>query len=303
MRIGLFLGDLLGGPLEGVVDGIASTAEEGFDSAWLPQVFGWDTLTLLALAAQKAPGIELGTAVVPSYPRHPSVLAGQAMTTQAASGGRLTLGIGLSHKVVVEGMWGYSFDRPARHMREYLAVLQPLLRGEQVDFSGETLRGSGSLTVPSLPTPPVLLAALAPAMLGLAGREADGTLTWMVGPKTLASHIVPRISVAAEKAGRTPPRIVAGLPVLVTDDADAGRQRAAKSFAMYGELPSYRAMIDLEGVEGPAGIAVVGNEDHVATRLAEVADNGATELVASPFGRPDDKARTRALLSRLRTEA
>lgn len=170
MRIGLFLGDLLGGPLEGVVDGIASTAEEGFDSAWLPQVFGWDTLTLLALAAQKAPGIELGTAVVPSYPRHPSVLAGQAMTTQAASGGRLTLGIGLSHKVVVEGMWGYSFDRPARHMREYLAVLQPLLRGEQVDFSGETLRGSGSLTVPSLPTPPVLLAALAPAMLGLAGR-------------------------------------------------------------------------------------------------------------------------------------
>lgn len=296
MRIGLFLGDALGGSPDDVIASIRSAHDDGFASVWVPQIFGWDTLTLLALAGAQVPEIELGTAVVPTYPRHPFMLAGQALTVQAATGDRLALGIGLSHQVVIEGMMGQSFAKPGTHMREYLAALLPLLRGEAVSVEGESVTAKGQLAIRGVTPPPVLLAALAPAMLRMAGATADGTITWMVGPKTLAGHITPRITQAAADADRPAPRIVAGFPICVTDDADAARQRAAKSFAMYGTLPSYRAMIDREGVAGPEGIAIVGNEDEVRAQVEDVMAAGATEFVASAYGRPDDKARTRALL-------
>ncbi len=300
MRIGLFLGDVLGGSPDDVTSAIRSAHDEGFDSVWLPQIFGWDTLTLLALAGAQVPDIELGTAVVPTYPRHPFMLAGQALTVQAATGGRLALGIGLSHQVVIEGMMGYSFAKPAVHMREYLEALQPLLHGQNAHLEGETMKAVGGLAVKGVTPPPVLLAALAPAMLRLAGAAADGTITWMVGPKTLEQHITPRINDAAAAAERPAPRVVAGFPVMVTDNAEGARARAAKSFAMYGTLPSYRAMLDREGVSGPEGIAIVGTEDEVRAQVEIVMASGATEFVASPYGRPDDKARTRALLRSMR---
>jgi F420-dependent oxidoreductase-like protein len=297
MRVGLFLGDLLGQPADDVVAGIKGAADEGFASAWLPQVFGYEALTLLAIAGREAPGIELGTAVIPTYPRHPITLAGQALTVQSVTGGRLALGIGLSHQVVIEGMFGYSFDKPARHMREYLSALLPLLKGESVKFKGETLSAIGQVGVPGSTPPTVLLAAMAPVMLRLAGAVADGTITWMTGPKTVAGHIVPKMAEAAEKAGREAPRTVVGLPVCVTDDPAAAKERAAKTFAMYDGLPSYKNMLNAEGLSGPGEIAVVGPEDSVRDQLAAVADAGATDLIASCFGRPDDKARTRALLA------
>jgi F420-dependent oxidoreductase-like protein len=303
MRIGLFLGDLLARPLDEILAGVREAADEGFHSAWLPQVFGYDTLTILALAGHETPGIELGTAVVPTYPRHPMMLAGQAQTVQAATGGRLALGIGLSHQVVIEGMYGYSFERPARHMREYLEVLLPLVRGEQADFTGETLKGVGKLGMPPAPPPQVLLAALAPAMLKLAGRRADGTITWMVGPKTLQEHIVATMGEAAEKAGRDAPRVVAGFPVSVSDDPAASRERAARTFAMYDTLPSYKTMLDKEGYAGPGDIAIVGDEDTVAEAVLGMAERGATDFLASVFGSREDKARTRALLARLVSRA
>jgi F420-dependent oxidoreductase-like protein len=299
MRIGLFLGDLLARPLDEILAGVREAAEEGFASAWLPQVFGYDTLTVLALAGHETPRIELGTAVVPTYPRHPMMLAGQALTVQAATGGRLALGIGLSHQVVIEGMYGYSFERPARHMREYLSVLLPLVRGEGSDFTGETMKGVGKLAMPPTPPPQVLLAALAPTMLKLAGRRADGTITWMVGPKTLQDHIVPTMAEAADRAGRAAPRVVAGFPVCVSDDTTAARERAARTFAMYDTLPSYKAMLDKEGYEGPGDIALVGDEDAVSEAVLALADRGATDFLASVFGSREDKARTRALLARL----
>src|SRR5438477_12299779 len=153
--------------IDGVVSQVSKLAGQGVATAWSSQIFGYDALTLLAVVGREVPDIELGTAVVPTYPRHPVMLAAQALTTQAATGRRLVLGIGLSHQVVIEGMFGYSFDRPARHMREYLSALLPGLRGEQVSFEGETLKANtfGPLDVKGVTQPPVLLAALAPVML------------------------------------------------------------------------------------------------------------------------------------------
>jgi F420-dependent oxidoreductase-like protein len=184
MRIGMLVG---GGPkttIDDVVGQIRSAADDGFSAAWLSQIFGWDALTALAVAGREVPGIELGTAVIPTYPRHPMALAAQALTTSAATGGRLVLGIGLSHQIVIEGVLGYSFEKPARHMREYLSVLIPLLHAEQVQFEGETVtfRGMGPLEAPGAEPPPVLLAALAPRMLELAGSRADGTVSPPTGP-------------------------------------------------------------------------------------------------------------------------
>lgn len=280
MRLGLFVGNQ---DLDGFVDEVREAKEAGFTSVWAPQIFGLDALTALAVASKEVSDIELGTAVVPTYPRHPTVLAGQALTTQGASGGRLTLGIGLSHKVVIEDMWGFDFSKPARHMREYLSALLPLLKDRSVSFTGETLKAIGQLQTTVSPPPQVLLAALAPRMLALAGSMCDGTVTWMTGPKTIGSHIVPSVTKAADDAGRPSPRVVCALPVAVTDDEASARERAGNAFVIYGQLPSYRAMLDREGADGPANVAIIGNEASVATQIQEVLAQGATEFVAVPF--------------------
>ncbi len=297
MRIGLSLSEPTGpGALGELREQLARAAEEGFSSAWMSYIFGLDALTALAVAGSQVPGIELGTAVVPTYPRHPAALAQQALTVNAALDGRLALGIGLSHQVVIEDMYGYSFDRPARHMREYLSILVPLLRGRQVAFEGETLTAQIGLTTPGAGDLPVLVAALAPRMLKLAGEMADGTVLWMTGPKTVAEHIAPAITGAARDAGRPEPRIVCLLPVCVTDDAEAARARAAELFAIYGQLPSYRAMLDREGAEGPADVALIGDEEAVSARVEALAKAGVTDFVAAEFG---GDARTREFLRSL----
>ena len=297
MRIGLFLNPPAS--IDAFVEEVRDARDRGFATAWTSQIFGWDALTLLSVVGSRVPDIELGTSVVPTYPRHPSVLAGQALTTQAATGDRLVLGIGLSHQIVVEGMWGYSFDKPARHMREYLDALLPLLRGESVAVDGKTLKAVGTVSVPGAAAPPVLLAALAPRMLELAGGTADGTVTWMVGPRTLADHVVPSITKAAARAGKPSPRVGVGLPVCVTDDADGARERAAHVFSIYGTLPSYRAMLDKEGAEGPADVAIVGDEGMVTKAVQALADGGATDFAAAVYGDDAERSRTVDLLSSL----
>ncbi len=281
------------------VDQIRTAAEQGFGSFWMPQIFGLDALTTFAIALREVPGIRLGTGVVPVYRQHPMALAQQALTVSQVGEGRLSLGIGLSHQIVVESLWGLSYDRPLRYMREYLAALGPLLRGEETAASGEVVTALGTVDVRA-PAPEVLVAALGPKMLELAGRVTDGTVTWMVGPKTLAEHIVPAIGAAASAAGRKEPQVAVCLPVCVTDQPDQARERAASEFVMYGTLPSYRAMLDREGVAGPEDVAVIGSADEVATRLAGVDDAGATAFAASEFGTPDELAATRELLISLR---
>jgi F420-dependent oxidoreductase-like protein len=283
MRIGVMFDSEQ--PFDKVVGQVASLRDVGIETAWASQIFGFDALTALAAIGREVEGIDLGTAVVPIYPRNPVMLAGQALTVQAATGGRLTLGIGLSHQVVIENVFGMSFDHPARHMREYLSILMPLLEGEPANFTGETLKAStfGPLQIEA-PCPPVLVAALGPTMLGLAARMASGTVTWMTGPSTVESHIVPTIRAAASDAGRPEPRIGVGLPVCVTDDVVAAREIASETFAIYGQLPSYRAMLDREGAAGPADVAIVGSESEVKAQVQRLAAIGATDFCGAPFG-------------------
>jgi 5,10-methylenetetrahydromethanopterin reductase len=304
MRIGIFIGVVGSAPtLEGQVQQVVEAEADGFDSYWTPQVAGTDALTLLALAGARTSRIEVGTAVVPIFQRHPTALAQQALTTQAATAGRLALGIGLSHKPAIEDRMGLTFDRPALRMLEYLTVLRELVQEGRTRFSGETLSVSATVQVPSGSRFPILIAALGPRMLKIAGELSEGTVTWMVGSNTLRDHITPRISAAASGSGRPEPRICTGVPICVTDDPAGARSRAAELFQRYGSLPSYRKMLEMEGTNEPADVAVVGDEASVERQLRKYAEGGATDLLAVVFPDGEDEdastARTRSLIKNL----
>jgi F420-dependent oxidoreductase-like protein len=298
MDIATYIGGLAGpSTLDEAVVASRRAADAGLAGVWAAQALGWDSLTLLAVVGAQVLGIRVGSAVVPTPQRHPLVLAGQALSVQAAVGGRFTLGIGAGVGAMVEGMFGLPRDRPVLRMREYLTVLRPLLRGEAVDHHGETLTVTGQVDIPAATPPQVLLAALGPEMLKVAGEHADGTATWMTGPRTLADHIVPRLMRAAQEAGRQAPRVVAGLLVCVTDDPDSARERIASQYALAGEVPEYRAVLDHEGAAGPQDVAAIGNEVAVTGQLRRLADAGVTELAAAPFGTAAEQARTQSLLA------
>lgn len=281
MRIGITVG--LGARSEATIDGVVKRVKDaearGFDTVWMTNAFAFDAMTALSAVGRETSRIELGTAVVPTYPRHPVVMAQQALTAQSSSEGRFTLGIGLSHESMITGALGLSFERPAQHMREYLDVLLPLLRGETARVDGDMYRVQARVFASSPPVP-VVVAALGPEMLKIAGRSTDGTVTSWVGPRTLTEHIVPRITKAAEAAGRPSPRIITGLPIALTDDADAARDRFAPQVASYGALPSYRAMFDREGVDDPAEVALFGDEKALRAALGRLAEGGATDFGA-----------------------
>ena len=283
MRIGIMLGASGG---DDSIDGIVRTAQRvqdaGLDNLWMANIFSFDAISTLSIVGREVPRIGLGTAVTPTFPRHPTAIAQQALTAAAATGNRFTLGIGLSHKIVIENMLGLSYEKPARHMREYLDVLMPLLRGETLNYQGELYRVGGlTLTVPGAEPVPTVVAALGPMMLRVAGELADGTNTWMVGPKTMETHIVARLTKAAEAAGRPAPRVVGGVPIVLTHKPDEARQRIAESLVMYGQLPSYRAMLDREGVAGPADIAIVGDENALRGEIDRFRNAGVTDFNAA----------------------
>jgi 5,10-methylenetetrahydromethanopterin reductase len=282
MRFGIMAGATDGhDTLDALLDRAKQVEAAGFSTLWMPNIFSLDAITTLALAGRETSRIELGTAVVPTYPRHPTALAQQALTANAAAGGRFTLGIGLSHQVVIETMLGLSYAKPARHMREYVAVLAPLLRGEPAKFEGEAYRVQAAIEVPGGAPTSLVIAALGPVMLGIAGRFADGTITWMTGPRTIESHIRPTLCRAAKEAGRPEPRVICGLPIALTDDVDGARERIAKTLEMYGMLPSYRAMLDREGVAGPADVALIGGEAELRRQVDRLRDVGVTDFDAA----------------------
>jgi F420-dependent oxidoreductase-like protein len=282
MKIGLMMGATGMETLDDIITMVQSAEAAGIDSIWMANIFSYDAISTLAIVGRETKTIELGTAVTPTYPRHPTAIAQQALTTAAASNCRFTLGIGLSHQIVIEDMLGFSYDKPARHMREYLSVLMPLVRGEKCDFQGEHYRVANMvITVPGATDMPVVVAALGPAMLKVAGELADGTNTWMVGPKTMENHIIARIGAAARDAGKPDPRIVAGFPVILTNKPDEAREKIAEQLTMYGQLPSYRAMLDLEGVAGPADIAIAGDENALRGEIKRLEDIGVTDFNAA----------------------
>jgi F420-dependent oxidoreductase-like protein len=304
MKIVIGIGEIGGAAAD--VNGIIAQAKraeaDGFASGWFANIFGFDAIMMAALCARETSRIELGTAVVPTFPRHPTAMAQQAMTAQALAGGRFTLGIGLSHQVVIETMLGLSFAKPYSHMKEYLAVLVPLMRTGSAMHQGEEYRVAASMNVPGGQPCQILVAALAPKMLALTGAVADGTITWMTGPTTIREHTVPRISEAAAAAGRPAPRIVVGLPVAITKDPAGARRAAAQQFAIYGTLPSYRAMLDREGAAGPADVVIAGDEAAVGAALTRLEEAGTTDFRWAPCpveGDGDAIPRTRAFLSKL----
>ena len=284
--------------VEAIVEDAERAAADGFTSYWLAEHAsgGFDALTVLCVVGQRVAEIELGTAVIPTFPRHPLALAAQALTVRSVIGDRLTLGVGLSHEVMMAQL-GIGFEKPIRHLREYLSILVPLLSDGKVSFDGEVLSCHAEIFRPPEEPCPVLVAALGPQALRVAGARTQGTSLAWVGPRTVREHIAPKLRAAAEAAGRPDPRIVATLPVCVTEKVEAIRGLLAKGLAMYGELPSYRAMFDREGVEGPGELALVGDEDQVGAKLRELAEAGVTDFAAAVVATTDDeRTRTRALL-------
>jgi 5,10-methylenetetrahydromethanopterin reductase len=299
MRIGINgTGLVQRASIDAIVEDAERAAADGFSSYWLAEhpTGGFDALTVLSVVGQRVADIELGTAIVPTFPRHPLALAGQVLTIRTAIGDRLTLGIGLSHKVMMAQL-GIGFEKPIRHLREYLSVLMPLLTDGKVAFDGEVFSCHAEIfRAPETPCP-VVVAALGPQALRVAGARTQGTTLAWVGPRTIREHIKPELTAAAEAAGRPAPRIIATLPVCVTDDVDAMRALVTKLLSHYGELPSYRAMFDREGVEGPGDLALIGDEKFVRGKIEELAESGVTDFAATEFTpAAADRTRTRELL-------
>jgi 5,10-methylenetetrahydromethanopterin reductase len=289
-----------GSTIDEIVANVESHRREGFTSAWLTDGLGYDPLSVLGIVGREVGDIELGTAVVRTYPRHPLELAQQALTINDAVDGRLVLGIGPSHQPVVERTWGLSFDRPLRHTTEYLSVLAPLLRHAEVSFTGEVFSAHATLHIEGGVPCPVLLGALGPSMLDLAGAVCDGIVTFMVGPQTLVDLSAPRVRAAAGLAGRPTPRVVAMLPVLVTDDVDAARVSVARNLEGLISLPSYAAAVEREGGTPLVG----GSASDIRAQIDQLEDAGVTDVVATRVVRRSDPdhRRTEDLLQELRAQ-
>jgi 5,10-methylenetetrahydromethanopterin reductase len=304
MRIGIIIGaDGTNRTLTDLVKQTQRLEALKFDSVAMAQMMSFDAIGALSVIGAATQRIGLMTAVVPTYPRHPTALASQALTASAASNGRFSLGIGLSHQIVIENMLGFSYAKPAAHMREYLEVLAPLLRGETVQHDGDEFRVHGvAVQVPGAKPVPLLVAALGPAMLKLTGALADGTVTWMVGPKTMDQHIVPSLSAAARDAGKkAQPTVVGGFPIVLTHKPDQAREHIAKTLTIYGQLPSYRAMLDREGVAGPADVALAGDENYLRSGIERLRNVGVTDLnCAIAASNADDAERTLQFLASLK---
>lgn len=292
----------MGAPVSHIVDHAVEAEADGFSSYWLAQLTTPDALTTIALIGARTTTIELGTAVIPTWVRHPLMLAGQALTVQDVIGNRLALGIGLAHKPTVEAGLGIPFSRPAQHMEEYLDVLLPALHDRKVSATGEiwSAHVDAITGVPGATAPQVLLAAMGPRMLHMAGARCGGSILWLSGPKVIEDHIRPALDAAAASVGGATPRIVASVPVCVTDRAAEVRGAIDAVLGGYNDLPSYRGVMDASGASGPADVSIVGTADEVRAGLEAFAVAGATDFAAVEFStNADEGAATRALLKEL----
>src|SRR4051794_295339 len=297
MRIGVFIGEASGErtTVEQLLANAREAEQRGFATGWVPHIpWSLDALTAVTLAATVTSRLELATAVVPTFPRHPLALGQEALSVQAVAGGRFTLGIGPSHPVVIENMYGLSYDKPAARTAEYVEVLQACFsRTGQVKYAGEHYRVNAMLEVPGGADVPLLIAALGPKMLELTGRLADGTVTYWADEQAIREHVVPRITSSAAAAGRPAPRVVVGLPVAVVTDVEAARERAARLFAAYEAIPTYQRILNRGAAKQPVDVAIIGTEAQVRERLRRFEDAGGTDLCASVLGLDNDRDASR----------
>ncbi|MFD9031020.1 LLM class F420-dependent oxidoreductase [Streptomyces sp. NPDC059567] len=291
-------------PVDSTVRLAREARDAGLHSAWFGQSFAYDSPSLAAIVGREVPGLEVGTAAIPIFGRHPLLVSSQAQTAQAATGGRYHLGLALGTRHLTETGFGLPYRRPIGLLREFLTALRPLLETGDADFHGEllTARTPYSAAVPGARPPvPVLVAAMGPQALRVSGELADGILPFLAGPRALAEHIVPAVTAAAEAAGRPEPRIVALVPGAVTSDAERVRQNAAEALALYERVPSYQRAIELSGLDRAADLAVLGDEETVAAEIRRYREAGATEVVftATDLSGEDDRRRTWELLGEL----
>jgi F420-dependent oxidoreductase-like protein len=302
MRIGLTGG---GSSVDKVVAQAERAEADGFTSLWYASVVTGDPLVAMAIAGRQTASIELGTAVLQTYPCHPLLQANRAASVADAMGRPgLTLGIGPSHRPLVEEVYGYGYDHPGRNTEEYVHILTALLAGEPVDVDGSDWTAhTGGRAVPPPHPVSVLVSALGPRLLRLAGAVADGTVLWMAPAKAIETHVVPTITAAAADAGRPAPRVVAGLPVAVHDDESAARSAAVTYSTAYAGMANYQRILEIGGAATPADAAIVGDEASVRSQLQALLDAGATDIWAAPFPVGDDPRaslrRTRELLMAL----
>jgi F420-dependent oxidoreductase-like protein len=290
--------------LDALTDRCRAAVDLGLPSVWIPQTTTFDAVTALAVVADRLPEVALGTAVVPIQGRHPIPLAQAALTTAAVAGpGRFSLGVGVTHAIMSEGWFGIPYrgitDLAAEELEALAGLLGP---GRTASVEGERLVARATVAIDA-PRPDLLVAALGPKMLDLAARHTDGTVTWMTGPVTLERDTVPTLLERCDAYGRPEPRVVAGLPVCVTDDVAGARARLAPALEGAAQLPSYRRAVEAEGIDEPVDLVLMGDEDRVLERLAAVEAAGATELLANVVGEPEERDRTLELLARAADEA
>ncbi len=313
MRIGLMTGPERGRYRHKVAQliGDAQAAEEaGFTSLWVPQIPGdFDALTAITLMGHATERIELGTAVLPIQTRHPIAMAQEVLSVQAVCEGRFTLGLGTSHDWVIEGQLGLRYERPAHLMRNYLEVLNTALRGPgSVDVENDSYRVHSPMDVTDLSPNRVLLAALGPVMLRVAGEHASGTILWMADERAIAQHVVPRLTKATAGAGKPAPRVVAGVPVAIcaNDEVNDARAWANKVLGHADFCPNYQQLLERGDATDVGDILAAGDEAAVVTRLRSFRDAGVTDLALRPLALGSDRAsriesreRTLALLASL----
>jgi F420-dependent oxidoreductase-like protein len=308
MQIGLMIGPERGRYRQKVAQLVAdakAAERHGFTSIWVPQIPGdFDAFTAITLMGQATERIELGTAVLPIQTRHPIAMAQEVLSNQAVCDGRFTLGLGASHHWVIEDMLGLPYDRPAHQMRNYLEILNAALRGPgSVDVENDGYRVHSPMDVTDHGSNPILLAALAPVMLRLAGEHASGTILWMADERAVAEHVVPRITKAAAEAGRPAPRVIAGVPVALCskDETDAARGWANRVLGHAEFCPNYQRLLDRGDATDVGDILAAGDESAVVERLRAFRDAGATDLAVRVLALgPDRESR---IESRKRTLA
>ncbi|MFJ8105773.1 TIGR03564 family F420-dependent LLM class oxidoreductase [Streptomyces sp. NPDC096132] len=306
MRIGVMSGPERGDAAHKaarMVDDARWAEEAGFDTVWVPQVpTDFDALTAVTLMGRATSRIELGTAVVPVHAQHPVALARQALSAHAAAGGRLALGVGASHHWIVRDMLGIPYEKPAAYTRAYLEVLGEAVSGAgSVDVENDTFRVHNPLNLAPVAPLPVLMAALGPVMLRIAGERADGTILWMADERAVAEHVVPTLTKAAEAAGRAASRIVAGIPVCLCapHEVDAARERANRILGEAEISPNYQRLLEYGDARDVGDLCAAGDEAAIAARFRRFADAGVTDLSVRLL--PIGNGREELVASKLRT--
>lgn len=294
MRIGVMDMTVNWGTTDDVVAAAADAAARGAASFWAPNFFGLDCLTMLGIAGAQVPDIELGSAVVPIFGRHPRVLAQQALSVHAATSGRLTLGIGLSHRSLVDGIIEPWPESPVDYLKRYLEQLAPLCaRRDETGASDPT-----TLSVAVDRPLPVVTAALGPKTLAVAGAFSDGVVLWCVGPNTIAQVTIPLLNSAVSLAQRPAARIVAGVPICVTNDSATVRTAIERRFRQFDALPSYRASLEREGIGSIGELAIVGENQDVIDGIDRFRQAGVTEFLWNDAtSTPYQREATRTLLA------